>query len=360
MPYMPANYGQPVTPQGGQYGGIQGQLPFGQANVGGMFSGDLAGSYQSAYNTALGQNQANYNNILSGYQQTLQQQQTGQAAISKGYNQLYNQVLGGIQGIGQSQAQAIADQYAQASGQSQQDLINRGLGNSTVLSSVQRGNQLDKSKADVALANQIAQLTAGYQSQLGGAGLNYANQANMQNAAQQNQQLNWMNSIQAQYPNAQGYSQLYQQQGAIGQANADRAQQADQFKQQLAAAQRGAGGVGGGQIMRSGGGGVGGGFGPAGASGGQMSTVTPFGLGGAGAGGGAGANFGNGYGGAQPVGNAGQYLAGLGAGYGQQQPQQALPGQPNWFGGAWNSAQQYASGDGGTTADQYAGGYGDY
>lgn len=341
-PYLAGSIGQPVTPTQGTQQPIGGALPFGQPNVGGMFSGDLGGSYQSAYNTALGQNQANYSNILSGYQQTLAGQQTAQGAIGQGYNQLYNQVLGGIQGIGQSQAQAISDAYAQQSGQSQQDLINRGLGNSTILSSVQRGTQLDQQKANIALSNQVAQLNAGYQSSLGMAGLNYANQAAMQNSAQQNQQLQFQNSVTAQYPNAQAYSQLYQQQGAIGQSNADRAQAADQFNRQMQAAQaaRAAGQVGGlGSMTRQGGGGLGPGvWGPGSASAGGLSSVTPFGLGGPSGGAGGYGIQGAGYGNPTPGIQGSGVLGGLyGAGMATPQypgaPQ--APGDTQWQQGAY-------------------------
>lgn len=205
---------------------IQGQLPFqGPGNPltgaqGGLQG--LADQYAQSYNSALGQNQAMYNNILAGYQQTMQNQVSAQDAIGQGYNQLYNNVLGGIQGIGASQSQAIADAYAQQAGALQQQLTNSGLGNTTVSGQMQRGPMLDAQKAQVALANQLAQLTAGYQSNLGMAGLNQQNMANMQNTALSNQQLNWMNSVTAAYPNAQDYYGLYAQQGQWDQARQDR------------------------------------------------------------------------------------------------------------------------------------------
>jgi hypothetical protein len=52
-----------------------------------------------------------------------------------------------------------------------------------VTSAVNRGLQLDRSKADIALSNQVAQLQAGYQSQLGLAGLAYQGQAAQANTA---------------------------------------------------------------------------------------------------------------------------------------------------------------------------------
>ncbi len=151
---------------------IAGNLPFGSGG-GEMFAAAgnpaaLGQAYQSAYNTALGQNQANYNNILQGYQQTIGNQTTAQQAITGGYTNLYNDVMGRIQGVDQSQRLDIQDQYAQQQGQASQDLINRGLGNTTVQQSVNRGIALDRMKANIALSNQMAQLQANYASNIGG------------------------------------------------------------------------------------------------------------------------------------------------------------------------------------------------
>lgn len=258
-------------------GTIGGDLPFGAGGgaLGGALGGSLGDSYAKAYNSALAQNQAMYKNILQGYQQTAGQQYTAQQAIAAGYpqlaeniqrmqntamgqqqaaqqtigggyNQLQNNVLGTIQGIGKSQSQAIADVYGQQSGALAQQLVNRGLGNTTVQGSMQRGLDLDQQKAQIALANQLAQLSAGYQSQLGLSGLNYQNQAAMQNSAQQNmmaqtqaglgeaglnyanlanmqntgqanQQLGWMNTVNMKYPDAGAYMQMQAAQGALQQ-----------------------------------------------------------------------------------------------------------------------------------------------
>lgn len=230
---------------------IGGQIPFGPGGnpyQGGI--GNLGNAYQTSYNSALSQNQAMYNNILQGYQQTMAKQTSAQDAIAGGYTNLYNNVLGGIQGIGESQKQNIQDVYAQQKGATAQSLISRGLGNTTVSDTMQRGLGLDEQKAQIALANQIAQLTAGYQSSLGLAGLNQANTANMQNTGLAGQQLNWMNSVTAQYPNTAAYNQLAQMSGAASQADRDRAAM-------LATANRGGGTVGaggfGGAGFRSGG-----------------------------------------------------------------------------------------------------------
>lgn len=199
--------------------GTQGQAsPY---QIGGSLNfGTVPGltDYQGAYANALNLNQQNYANILGGYQNIMGNQQAAQQNIQAGYGALENQVLGGIQGIGASQSQAIQDVYAQQSGNSAQQMINSGLGNTTVQQSVQRGNVADEMKAQTALANQLAQLQAGYQTNIGMAGLNYANQANMQNTGLGSQQLGFMNSVNSPYPNAAAYGQLAMQQGYANQA----------------------------------------------------------------------------------------------------------------------------------------------
>lgn len=181
------------------------------ASLGANYAGNYAGAMN--YNNQLGQA------ISGGFGQTMAAQQAAQNRIQGGYAGLMGDVLGGIQGIGQSQANAINRAYTAQSGSAAQGLISRGLGNTTIQDSVQRGLDYDRTNAQTALANQIAGLNAGYQTNIGMAGLNYGNQANMQNTALANQQLGWMNSVNAPYPNAGLYGQLAQQYGASQQQN---------------------------------------------------------------------------------------------------------------------------------------------
>lgn len=207
---------------------IAGQIPFTQG--GNPFQGaqtglaGLAGQYGQGYNNALAQNAAMYENVLKGYQQTIGNQVTAQDAIGKGYTDLYNQVLGGISGIEASQKQQIADTYAMDTGRATQSLIDRGLGNTTVSDSVRRGLRADEQKAQTGLANQIAALNAGYQSQLGLAGLGQQREAAAANTQLADRQLQFMASPTAAYPDANQYNQLFRQQGEWDQANADRQQ----------------------------------------------------------------------------------------------------------------------------------------
>lgn len=192
------------------------------------------------YSQLLGLNQQNYNTMLGGYGsagQNLAQRlgqiqggygdlgaRVGQAGgtaldwqtgggnnIQRGYDELMRSVMGNIQGTDASQRQAIQDAYRAQQGQVTQQMLNAGLGNTTVAGTMQRGPMLDAQKANIALSNQMAQLMAGYQSQIGGAKLGYLNQLNQQNVAQQNLMAQRMQEI--------GMAGLGQQMSGLGMQN---------------------------------------------------------------------------------------------------------------------------------------------
>jgi hypothetical protein len=167
--------------------------------AGSTISGQLGGSVGictpspfTAFNTYYQDAMTSYNNTISGYNKLAQQQSCAIAPITQGYTNLYNQVLGTICGIQQSQLQAVQCQFTKASGQTQQQLIGSGLGNSTVLQSAQRGNVAQEAQSQTQVQDQFAQLKAAYQSQLGLAGLNWQQQALAQQTALGVQQLKCM------------------------------------------------------------------------------------------------------------------------------------------------------------------------
>ncbi len=215
---------------------IGGALPF-NTGASSMLQGGAAGlpgAYANAYTSAVGFNNANYDQILRGYQDTLAGTTAANDAIGSGYTDLYNNVLSSINGVGDTAKADIRDRFARESSNQAQGLINRGLGNTTVANSVQRGVALDEGRAQGALGEQLAQLRAGYQSQLGQAGLNQRQRATDQQAGIAGDQLRWLNTINAPYPDARMYSQLAQQYGQA--AGGDAARQAGE---DLLARQRG-------------------------------------------------------------------------------------------------------------------------
>lgn len=191
---------------------VQAQPISGSLDFGGVPAAD---DYASAYSNALNLNKQNYSNILAGYQSTAAAQQQAAAGILAGYGTLSAGIQNQIRGTDASQRQALTDQYVAESGKQSQGLINRGLGNTTVANSVQRGLSLDHAKANIQLSNQMAQLMANYQVSIGQAGLNYANQANQQRTALSQDQLRFMNSVNSPYPDARRYQELAQQKGAV-------------------------------------------------------------------------------------------------------------------------------------------------
>lgn len=210
---------------GGSFPGGGSPLPVGSGTP-------LDASYTNAYNSALQANKQLYGDILGGYQQTAQNIADKGNLISQGYGQLGGDVQGLISGIGSDQRQLLANQYAANQGASKQSLISRGLSNSTVADSVSRGNTQSYDLAQNNLANQIAQTKAGYMSNIGQAGLNYQGQSNQQGMGLSQDQLHWMNTISAPYPNSGQYSDLARQQGAVQQAAQSSYQQ--QLQQQQA------------------------------------------------------------------------------------------------------------------------------
>lgn len=187
---------------------VNAQMQFG-GNIGCMFSNPVS-AYQNAYQTYINNANNFYNTITSGYKGLANTLNTTQQGITQGYNQLSQDVLGTIKGICQSQMQAVQCSFTKANAATQQQLINSGLGNSTVLQSAQRGNQMQEALAQTAVKNQFAQLYAGYQSNLGLAGLNYQNQAaQQQTALGQGELENLLRYVNVMPPCANAYSQQY-------------------------------------------------------------------------------------------------------------------------------------------------------
>lgn len=186
---------------------IQGNLNFSDAG-GNLFYGDPAAQYKSAYKAALSLNQQNYANILKGYQQTMDEQKAAQQAVVAGYDQLQGDVLNRLSGSNAAAIQAINDRYSHDQGKAAQQLVSRGLGNTTVQSAVNRGLSLDRAKAELGAQNQLQQNIANYQTQIGMGKLGYQGSAVGQNTSLAVKQLDWMDSVKAPYPDAGAYMKV--------------------------------------------------------------------------------------------------------------------------------------------------------
>jgi hypothetical protein len=215
---------------------IQGNLPFNQLGAAGqamapVFQGNpqqamnaLGPAYAAGYGAIADFNGQGYGNILKGFQDTAQQMQGEQQQINSGYGALRQDVRDQLAGYGRSAENDLNAQYAQAQGAAGQSLVSRGLGNSTIADSVQRGLGYDRARAGIDLGDRLTAQRVGFDASLGQAGLGFQERASGANAGLAQQQLGWMNSVSAPYPNAGLFSQLAGQYGAMGQADKDRQQ----------------------------------------------------------------------------------------------------------------------------------------
>jgi hypothetical protein len=162
-----------------------GQLQIGtNPNQGGSASTSGTGivpGMLDVYNQLLGLNQQHYQNVLGAYQGAQGNLAQNLPSISQGYGDIENQVMGTLGqgralggnnwGVAQPAATAIGKAFTQAMGNSSQQMVNAGLGNTTVTANLQNMNAQNAGNAYASLGSQLAQTAAGYQSQLGLAGL---------------------------------------------------------------------------------------------------------------------------------------------------------------------------------------------
>lgn len=214
-------YGSGESNQAPTYGNSN-QAPQQSASSSGSTPGPYFQSYQNAYSNALNLNNQNYQNILSGYRTQMGAISAKESEIAQGYTGLGQQVQSAIRGVGKSQAQAIKDTFAQQWGGAQQQMINAGLGNTTVRQSVNRGYTLDEQKAAVALSNQMAQLQAGYMSSIGTARLGSMEQAMGMGTGLTGQYLGVLGGYKTPYP---GFPSPGQQSQSMGGGGGGRSQQ---------------------------------------------------------------------------------------------------------------------------------------
>lgn len=87
----------------------------------------------------------------------------------------YGQAQSALEGVGTSARQRIADQQAQQSAASDQSLISRGLGNTTVVNANRRGIASDAERANQSIDEQVASMKSGLLTQRAGSELQLGN-----------------------------------------------------------------------------------------------------------------------------------------------------------------------------------------
>jgi hypothetical protein len=133
----------------------------GGAAGGGMGAGGgLFGQFQNAYNQARQANEARYQDILSGY------------------SQRYQRGMGMLAGLGQQQGRDINELYDQQRSQQDQNLIGRGLGNSTVLDTMRMGSDRERNADLNRLNDSVRQQAIGTDAGLTGDTLQFMERKN--------------------------------------------------------------------------------------------------------------------------------------------------------------------------------------
>jgi hypothetical protein len=100
------------------------------------------------YNAA---NDATYKNILAGYQAQANAFNAASSATNNGYAQMIND----NQRVGESDRLALSQQFERQSANAQQSAISRGMGNTNVLDSMQRGINSDMANATIGLNDSL-------------------------------------------------------------------------------------------------------------------------------------------------------------------------------------------------------------
>lgn len=124
------------------------------------FLADFLSAADKAQAEAKAANEARYNEIKQGYANRIADAQKDLA------------------GLGASERQAIDDRYAQGKSSADQDLISRGLGNTTVRSSVMRGYDAQRSRDQTQLGEDLAKLRLQYLPALEGDRLQFMERRN--------------------------------------------------------------------------------------------------------------------------------------------------------------------------------------
>jgi hypothetical protein len=113
------------------------------------------GALSGLYGNMTGQYAQGANNVMGQYNQAYNDWASNSANVGRGYDNLNSDLQSRNNLLGQTEATNIDERFARQQASADQDLINRGLGNTTVRSSVNRGIGYDQSRAQTALAQDV-------------------------------------------------------------------------------------------------------------------------------------------------------------------------------------------------------------
>lgn len=196
----------------------------------------LGPMYQQQYQAALEMNRKNNENVQRGYGQLRSDADQIYNNIYTNLDKRYGDVLGRIAGTNTSNIRDIEANARAQSAAANQNLVSRGLGNSTIVNSMNRGINSDRQREITRSNEAFAQLGAGYADRIWGDRTNAQQNKAQMMAGLGTQQLGAMERIQAGYPDAAMFGSLAQMYGAQAEADKNR-------KLQEAAMQRAGQGV---------------------------------------------------------------------------------------------------------------------
>lgn len=161
--------------------------------------------YQSMWQGSRDAQQGQINTGSNMWAQLIAQQQQAAAANNARWRGLLGNTLRGLRGANRSNLQDISDKYSAMSGAMSQQMIDRGLGNTTVQQSAQLGIAGQRARAATDSRNKFAQTIAGYKERIGGAGLQAEMQNNSMLAGLGKGQIDWLTGINIGYPERAQY-----------------------------------------------------------------------------------------------------------------------------------------------------------
>lgn len=216
MPATPLNYALPwqgLAAGGNALAGLGGDPQQAMQQLGPL--------YAQQYQAALGMNTAMNQGVQTGYDTLRKDTDQVYGNIMTNLESRYGDVLGRIAGSNQSNITDINTHYGAQAGAASQQMVNRGLGNSTIQANLQRGIALDRARAQTDSENKFAQLGAGFADRIW-SDKTAAQQARAGLAAQLGTaQLGAQERINAGYPDAAMYGSLAQMYGAQAQRQGD-------------------------------------------------------------------------------------------------------------------------------------------
>jgi len=109
--------------------------------------------------------------------------EAAQLAANQANEKRYQDILASLSGMGTAARTRVAQQKTQAQGGADQDLISRGLGNTTIRQSVQRGIASDAELANQSIDEQVTGMRAGVMERRNDTGPDLSMYANLLQAA---------------------------------------------------------------------------------------------------------------------------------------------------------------------------------